>query len=103
MNAKSAKTFVWASVISLLLGLVVMSPAGGVFLYAISALVALIPIVIGGWRLRIAGAVILAVSLVLLTATHPKFDSEMARYKQRAHQKSPGAEQSPVPHQGQRR
>ena len=103
MNAKSAKTFVWASVISLLLGMVVMSPAGSVFLYAVSVLAALMPIAVGGWKLRIAGAVLVAVSLVLLTATYPKFDSEMTRYKQRAHQKAPGAVQPLVPQQGQGR
>jgi hypothetical protein len=101
MNAKSAKTFVWASVISLLLGVVVVSPVGSTFLYAISALVAPIPIVIGGWKLRVAGVVMLAVSLVLLTATYPKFDSEMTRYKQRAHQKSPAVVQPTISPQEQ--
>ncbi len=55
MNPKSAKTFVWASVISLLFGTVIMSPAGGFFLYALAALAALIPAIFGGGRLRIAG------------------------------------------------
>ncbi len=86
MNPKSTKTFVWASVISLLLGTVVMSPVGGVFLYALAALAALIPAVFGGGRLRIAGAVIVAVSLALLAVTYPKYDAEMTSYKQRAQQ-----------------
>jgi membrane protein implicated in regulation of membrane protease activity len=103
MSSKSARTSAWASAISLLLGMVVLSPAGSFFLYGLAALAALIPITIGGWRPRIAGAVILALSLILLVATYPKFDTEMTRYKQRAQQKSSGAVQPPVPQQGQRR
>lgn len=86
MNSKTAKTFVWASVISLLLGTVVMSPVGGFFLYALAALAALIPAVFSSGRLRIAGAVMAAVSLVLLAVTYPKYETEMTKYKQRAHQ-----------------
>ncbi len=88
MNRKTAKTFVWASVISLLLGMVVMSPVGGFFLYTLAALAALIPAIFGGGRLRIASALLLAVSLTLLAVNYPKYDAEMTRYKQRAHQKS---------------
>ncbi len=88
MNQKSAKTFVWAAVISILLGMAVMSPAGSFFLYSLAALSALIPIIFGDRRLRIAGAVILAASIALLAATYPKYDAEMTRYKERAHKKS---------------
>ncbi len=88
MNPKSAKTFVWASVISLLLGMAVMSPVGGFFFYALAVLAALIPAIFGGGRLRIAGAVIVAVSLALLAVNYPKYDVEMTNYKQRAQQKS---------------
>ncbi len=103
MNPKTAKTFVWASVISLLLGMVVMSPAGGFFLYTLAALAALIPAIFGGGRLRIAGAVIVAVSLTLLAVTYPKFDAEMTKYKQRAHQKSPEGAKPAAPLQQERR
>lgn len=88
VNPNSAKTLVWASVISVSLGTVVMSPVGSVFLYALAALAALIAILGGGRRLRIASALILAASLVLLAVTYPKYDIEMKRYKERAQQKS---------------
>ncbi len=87
MNPKTAKAFVWASAISLLLGMAVMSPVGGFFLYALVALAVLIPTIFGGGRPRIAGAVIVTVSLALLAVTYPKFDAEMTKYEQRAHQK----------------
>ena len=103
MNQKSAKTFVWASVISLLLGMVVMSPAAGFFLYALAALAALIPAIFSSGRLRIAGAVILTVSLALLAVTYPKYDAEMTSYKQRAQQKSSGGAKPGTPQQQERR
>ncbi len=103
MNPKSAKTFIWASVISLLLGMVVMSPAGGLFLYALAVLAALTPAIFGGGRLRIVGALLLAVSLALLAVTYPKFDAEMTKYKQRAHEKSSEGAKPVAPLQQERR
>ncbi len=87
MNPKSAKALVGASVISIILGLVVMSPAGGLFLYALAALAALVPTIFGKGKLRFAGAAALVAALVLLVVTYPKYEAEMTRYKQRAQQK----------------
>ena len=103
MNPKSAKTFVWISVVSLLLGMAVMSPVGGFFLYALAALAALIPAIFSRGRLRVAGAVIVAVSIALLAATYPKFDAEMTSYKQRAQQKSSEGTKPAAPLQQERR
>ncbi|HAK89042.1 MAG: hypothetical protein A2X55_02900 [Nitrospirae bacterium GWB2_47_37] len=103
MNPKSAKTFVWAAVISILLGMAVMSPAGSFFLYSLAALSALIPIIFGDRRLRIAGAGILAASIALLAATYPEYDAEMTRYKERADRKSSeGVKPAPLPRQERR-
>ena len=102
MNQKSAKTCVWASAISLLLGTVVMSPAGGFFLYALAALAALIPTIFSSRNLRIAGAVILAVSLMLLAVTYPKYDAEITKYKQRTQQKSSEGAKPAAPLQQER-
>jgi membrane protein implicated in regulation of membrane protease activity len=88
MNPKSAKTFVWAAIISILVGMAVMSPAGSFFLYLMSALCAAVPTIFGAKRTRIAGALILAVSIVLLAVTYPKFNAEMTKYRERAHKKS---------------
>ena len=88
MNPKTAKTFVWAAVSSILLGMAVMSPAGSFFLYSLAALSALIPTIFGAKRTRTAAIVILALSIALLAMTYPKFDAEMAKYRDRAHKKS---------------
>jgi len=88
MNPKSAKTFVWAAIISILLGMAVMSAAGSLFLYAIAALFAAIAAIFGTKGTRIAGGVILAISIVLLAVTYPKFDAEMTKYRERALKKS---------------
>lgn len=84
MNPTSTRTFVWASVISALLGMVVMSHAGSFSLYALAAVAALIPTIFGGRNMRIAGIVILAVSISLLAVTYPKYKAEMTRYEQNA-------------------
>lgn len=62
-----------------------MSPAGSIVLYVLAAIAALIATIFGVVMLRIASAVVLVVSLVLLTVTYPKYEAEMAIYKQHAH------------------
>jgi len=95
MNPKSVKTFVWAAVICILLGMAVMSPASSLFLYSVAAIFAVIPAIFGAKRMRIAAIVILALSIALLAMTYPKFDIEMTKYRDRAHKKS--SEGSAVP------
>lgn len=103
MNPKSANTFVWASVISILLGMAVMSPAGSFFLYSVAVLFAAIPTIFGTKRTRTAAIVILALSIALLAATYPKFDIEMTKYRERAHKKSSEGSAVPThPQQGSR-
>lgn len=103
MNPKTAKTFVWAAVSSILLGMVVMSPAGSLFLYSIAALCAVVPTIFGTKGTRIAGGVILAISIALLAVTYPKFDAEMTKYRARAHKKSSKeTAQPPLPQQEHR-
>lgn len=65
-----------------------MSSAGNFFLYSMAAFASLIPAIFSSGKLRIACAVIGALSSVLLAATYPKYDAETTRYKQRAHQQS---------------
>lgn len=88
MSPKSAKTFVWAAIISIIFGMAVMSPAGSFFLYAIAALFAAIPAIFSTKGTRIAAIVILAISIALLAVTYPEYDAEMTKYKERAHKKS---------------
>jgi high-affinity Fe2+/Pb2+ permease len=88
MNPKTANTFFWASVISVLLGMAISSPAGSFFFYLLAVVFSLISAISGAKKTRIAAIIILAVSLVLLVVTYPKFDTEMAKYKGRAYKKS---------------
>lgn len=88
MNPKTAKTFVWAAVSSILLGMVVMSPAGSLFLYSIAALCAVVPTLFSAKGHRIAGGVLLAASLALLAVTYPKYDAEMTRYRESVYKRS---------------
>jgi membrane protein implicated in regulation of membrane protease activity len=103
MNLKTAKTFVWAAVSSILLGMVVMSPAGSLFLYSIAALCAVVPAIFGTKGLRIAGGVLLAVSLALLAVTYPKYDAEMTRYIESVYKRSSEGAKPAVPLQQERR
>lgn len=96
MNPKTAKTFVWATASSMLLGTVIMSPAGGLFLYSIAALCAVLPTIFGIKGHRIAGGLLLAVSLALLAVTYPKYDAEMTSYRESVYKRSSeGAKPTP--------
>ena len=103
MNLKTAKTFVWAAVSSILLGMVVMSPAGSLFLYSIAALCAVVPAIFGTKGYRIAGGVLLAVSLALLAVTYPEYDAEMTRYRESVYKRSSEWAKPAVPLQQERR
>lgn len=69
--------------------MLVISPVGSLFLYAMAALCAAIPTVFGDRGARVAGAVVLAVSLLLAVVTYPSYATEMTRYRERAKTKSP--------------
>ena len=88
MNPKSARTFVWAAIISIILGIMIITPAGSVFLYLIAVLFAAIPAIFGAKKTRIAAIVILAVSIALLVVTYPIYDAHMTKYRERVHKKS---------------
>ena len=103
MNPKTAKTFVWAAVSSILLGMVVMSPAGGLFLYSIAALCAVVPTIFSTKGHRIAGGVLLAVSLALLAVTYPKYDAEMTSYRESVYKRSSERAKPAAPLQQERR
>src|SRR3989344_804291 len=103
MNPKTAKTFVWAAVSSILLGMVVMSPAGGLFLYSIAALCAVVPALFSTKGHRIAGGALLAVSLALLAVTYPKYDAEMTSYRESVYKRSSEGAKPAAPLQQERR
>ena len=83
MNPSSAKSLVVAGTVSLLLGTLVGSPAGSLFLYVVAALLTSVPTAFGTQRARLAGAVILALSLLLAVTTYPRYVVEMDKYRGR--------------------
>lgn len=101
MNPKSAKALTGAAVICLILGMLIISPAGSLFLYAMAALCAAIPTVFGDRGARVAGAVVLVVSLLLAVVTYPRYGADMTRYRERAKTKSP-AGPAPLPSRQER-
>lgn len=108
MNPKTAKTLVWAAASGILLGMVVISPAGGLFLYSIAALFAVIPTIFSTKGYRIAGGFLLAASLVLLAVTYPQYDAEMTSYRESVYKRSaegakPAAPVQPERRQGEKR
>ncbi len=103
MNPETAKTFVWAAAGSILLGMVIMSPAGGLFLYAIATLCAVVPTIFSAKGHRIAGGVLLALSLALLAVTYPKYDAEMTSYRESVYKRSSEAAKPAAPLQQERR
>ena len=88
VNPKTAKTFIWAAASSILFGMLVMSPAGSLFLYSIAALCAVVPAIFSTKGHRIAGGVLLALSFTLIAVTYPQYDAEMTRYRESAHKRS---------------
>ena len=81
----------------MLLGMVVISPAGSLFFYTIAALCAVAPTIFSTKGNRIAGGVLLVASLALLAVTYPKYEAEMTGYRARADKRSSEGAKSPAP------
>lgn len=88
MNPKSASTLVWASVITIVLGMVVLSPSAAFMLYGMAVVLAIVPTIFGPKVPRIAGGVALVVALALSYHGYPAFDAERNSYRQRAEAKA---------------
>jgi len=65
MNPKSPSTLVWASVITSMIGMLVLSPAAGFMLYVVAIILSIVPLVSGTKVTRIAAAVAFIISLAL--------------------------------------
>lgn len=94
MNTKTLRSLMWFAIISILSAMAVMSPVAGFALYLSSAIFSVFPAFWGTNGVRLAGIVILALSLLLSVATYPKFNTEMAAY--RAHTRNNAAETKPA-------
>jgi membrane protein implicated in regulation of membrane protease activity len=98
INPQSATTLVWAAAAATPLGFMVMSPAGQFSSYLVAVLLALGPTLFGSRTSRVAGAVILAISLLLAFQVYPAFKKEGEGYRKRVEDRS-GKLPAPVPGQ----
>lgn len=88
MNPQSASAVVWAAATATLLGLMVMSPAGRFISYIVAAVLTLFPTLFGSKVSRVAGGVILAISLLLAFQVYPAFRKDGDDYRKRVETRS---------------
>ncbi len=83
MNPQTASTLVWAAAAATIVGFMVMSPGGQFISYVVAILLALVPTLFGSRVSRVAGGVILVISLLLAFQVYPVFKKEGERYRKR--------------------
>ncbi|TAL24232.1 MAG: hypothetical protein EPN94_07740 [Nitrospirae bacterium] len=88
MNPHSASALAWAAAAATFLGLIIMSPAGQFMSFIVAVVLAIVPTLFGSKMQRIAGGVILAISLALAYQGYPAFDKEMVDYRNRVKARS---------------
>jgi hypothetical protein len=79
----TARTLAQAAVGWIVLGLVIGSPAGSTFLYALGALFALPSMLLARGHARVFHALILGAALFLLAVIYPEYREHMARWTNR--------------------
>lgn len=90
MNPKTMKTLVWAAIVIILTGMTVMSPVAGFALSLLSIAFSAFPAFWGAMRVKLAGILVMILSLLFAVATYPKYNAEMIKYKAKTN-KAPGA------------
>jgi len=85
MKPTSARSLMWASLVLLLVGGMVGSPAAGVAGAVLAALCAIAPVVFGTKGVRVAGVLLLLASVGLAVALLPAVKGHMDGYRNRAH------------------
>lgn len=88
MNPQSASTLVWAAAAATILGFMVMSPGGQFISYVVAGVLALVPTLFGSKVSRVAGGVILAISLALAFQGYPAFRKDGEDYRNRVKARS---------------
>ncbi|MBI3061090.1 MAG: hypothetical protein HYY83_03820, partial [Deltaproteobacteria bacterium] len=81
MNPESAQALAGAAVLSLLAGMLILSPHGSLFFYGLAAIFAAVPAIFGGGRLRVVSAVVLVVSLAAAAGVYPDYADYLERIK----------------------
>jgi len=83
-RATTARTLAQAATGCIVLGLVILSPAGAMFLHGLAALFALPSVLMARGPARLFPGIVLALALAMLYATYPEFREHMADYAARA-------------------
>lgn len=97
MKPESARALMWSGTILIIVGAAVGAPAGALFCMGLAGLCALAPILVGPVGSRIAGAVILAVSVAFAMQLFPLYQKEQDRYRERATHSSSPVQPQPAP------
>ncbi len=88
LRNQSARALLWSSGISVLLGLVVISPTGRMLFLAIAAICAGISTLMCRGSVRTIGIVVTLVTLFLVGASYPAYKRHMDLYLERAEERS---------------
>lgn len=94
LRNQSARALLWLSGILVLLGVIVISPAGRMLFLAIAAICAAISTFLGRGRARTFGIVVTIATLMLAAASYPAYKKHMNLYVERVKQRS-AIEQDP--------
>jgi len=101
MNPKSASALVWASIITIVLGMMVGSPGAGFVLYIVAVVLSTAPLLCGAKLTRVAAALTFAISLALALQGYPAFDKERDAYRKHSEVRSVKAPAPPAAQQQQ--
>ncbi len=88
LRNQSARALLWLSGILVLVGLVVISPAGRTLFIAIAAICAGISTLLFRGRARTIGMIVTIATLLLVGASYPAYKKHMDHYLERAEERS---------------
>lgn len=88
LRNQSARALLFSSGILVLLGIVVISPAGRMLFLVIAAICAGISALLGRGRARVFGVVVIVATLFLVAASYPAYKKHMNQYLERAKEQS---------------
>ena len=80
---QSAKTLLWLAGILMLTGMAVMSPAAGLFCFALAALSAGAAILLSRGTVRIVSIIMTAAALIMVGVMYPAYKTHMDQYRLR--------------------
>jgi membrane protein implicated in regulation of membrane protease activity len=81
-KGESARTLLWLSGVLILIGMVVISPAAGLFCFALAALSAGGAIVLAPGALRVFSIMVAIGALIMVFTTYPAYKTHMDRYRE---------------------